>query len=107
MVIRTSRRREDLPENVLERQITDFLAWRGFQEHQAARRHGRAIFARIVLTIVLPIIGRKRIKQMLTGKLVLSISFVLGHTLLNGCMPGIAGGRKRAHRIQQSACFIR
>jgi hypothetical protein len=29
-VLRTSRRREDLPENQLERQITDFLAWRGF-----------------------------------------------------------------------------
>jgi hypothetical protein len=29
-VITRRRRREDLPENVLEQQITDFLAWRGF-----------------------------------------------------------------------------
>jgi hypothetical protein len=29
-VSRTSRRREDQPENILERQIKDFLAWRGF-----------------------------------------------------------------------------
>jgi hypothetical protein len=29
-VLRTGRRREDLPENVLERQIRDFLAWHGF-----------------------------------------------------------------------------
>jgi hypothetical protein len=29
-VIAARRRREDMPENVLERQITDFLAWRGF-----------------------------------------------------------------------------
>jgi hypothetical protein len=27
---RGRRRREELPENILERQITDFLAWRGF-----------------------------------------------------------------------------
>jgi hypothetical protein len=30
-VLRASRRREDLPENVLERQIKDFLIWRGFK----------------------------------------------------------------------------
>jgi hypothetical protein len=29
-VLRASRRREDLPENMLERQICDFLSWRGF-----------------------------------------------------------------------------
>jgi hypothetical protein len=29
-VITVRRRREDMPENVLERQITDFLAWHGF-----------------------------------------------------------------------------
>jgi hypothetical protein len=29
-VMRTSRRREGLPENQLERQICDFLAWRGY-----------------------------------------------------------------------------
>jgi hypothetical protein len=29
-VVPVHRRREDLPENILERQIIDFLAWRGF-----------------------------------------------------------------------------
>jgi hypothetical protein len=29
-VLRGARRPQDLPENVFERQITDFLAWRGF-----------------------------------------------------------------------------
>jgi hypothetical protein len=33
-VIRTSRRREDTPENVLEQQILDFLRWRGFISHR-------------------------------------------------------------------------